>query len=90
MEYQQWPDPIVKLDHPATGAEIRYVGDGFELHWTDYVVNDWTELYPTLALACARLALLMACADTDFELFFDTHERDFVASAQQFFRDNTR
>lgn len=38
--------------------------EGFSLHWHDYVVNEWSEWFPTLPQALLRLATLEHCSLT--------------------------
>ena len=47
-------------------ARIVDTGEGYELAWTDYVANDWSETYPNLDAALSRLALLIRGADRGF------------------------
>lgn len=39
----------------------------FTLYWNDMVVNEWSETFPTLSVALARLAALVACGETNWE-----------------------
>lgn len=82
--YQTWPDPIVYLDGTETWAKIRYVGDGFELSWTDGVANDWSEVWPQLDVALMRLAMLANCGRHDWDRFFATHDAEFYRNATAF------
>lgn len=59
-------------------AEIRR-GDGIELWWTDGVVNEWSEGYPSVALAVLRLGVLIAAATED--RFFSLDAERFTRSA---------
>lgn len=68
---------LMNLRHDDYMAEIRSTEDGFELWWTDYVANEWSEIYRTLAQAIARLALLQHCCETWWEARF-------VASPERF------
>jgi alpha-ketoglutarate-dependent taurine dioxygenase len=81
---REWPDPVVEFRHPDTGGTIRFVGDGFVLNWTDYVANDWEETFPTLSTAVARLAVLMRCGETDWEVGFEQDAPIFFRSATTF------
>ena len=68
-EDREGAEPLVSYRGDWVGAEIVET-EGFELRWTDYVANDWSETYPSLALAVIRLGLLIAAVDQD-RLFRD-------------------
>ena len=70
------PAPLVSYRSGFVYAEI-VEADGFELRWTDYVANDWSEPYPSLALAVVRLGLVIAAVEDD-RLFRDLPS-DFAA-----------
>jgi hypothetical protein len=55
-------------DEIAVG--IIRVGQGFELHWGDHVVNRWREPYGTLSGALARMALLIYIGEGQWERGF--------------------
>lgn len=57
--------PIIDQSHDEFYAEITDTGEGFRLWWTDGVANDWVEVYPDLATAVARLALLNVAVAED-------------------------
>jgi len=62
---------------PDVGVSIwQWVEDGvpaprtrFTLEWTDYVVNDWCEVFDTLSVALARLAVLAKCEEQNWDVF---------------------
>lgn len=56
------------------------------LWWADGVANEWLETHASTSLALARLAALVRCGESDWELGF-THgtERDFEFAANRFF-----
>lgn len=56
----------------------------FRLRWTDYVVNTWTEFYPTLAIALARVALLSQCVDESEAELFAEDSTTFTYTATKF------
>lgn len=35
----------------------------YAVYWNDYVANEWTEYFPTLAIALARVAVLAECVE---------------------------
>lgn len=60
-------------------------GGGYDLWWTDFVANDWTEHYDTLAPALARLALLAHSAAGDWhDCWFENDPDGFAASWASF------
>lgn len=56
----------------------------FRLMWTDYVVNTWTEYYPTLAIALMRVAMLSKCVESDGNLSFAFDQMTFENHAEKF------
>lgn len=58
-------------DAPADLVPTRL----FTLRWTDFVANDWCEVYDSLSEALSRLALLSACQESDWEKFMRDDER---------------
>jgi hypothetical protein len=69
-------------------AEITDEEDGYALSWTDYVANDWTEVYLDLPVAVARLAVLVAIDQETFgpdaTFFAQTSEPAFAEYAVPF------
>lgn len=81
---------VMTYQGDEVGAVIASVESGFELRWTDYVANDWTEPYSSLSAAVARLATLIYCLEADPERMFITDQPDqFAAIAARFHRANT-
>ena len=56
----------------------------FRLAWTDYVINEWAEFYPTLATALARVALLAQCLDESEAELFAEDSTSFTYTAKKF------
>lgn len=52
--------------------------------WTDYVANDWAETYKDVATAMLRLAVLLACRQTDWAAGFASQQDEFAAAAHSF------
>ena len=62
---------VASLNRPHVGATVYRgspdtatddaFGEGFTLHWTDYVANDWAETYDDVATAVLRMGLIAAC-----------------------------
>jgi hypothetical protein len=61
-------------DYDGFSAKIEKVDAVYRLAWTDNVANEWEEYYPTIALANARLALLLKSVEND-SLFSTTPEQ---------------
>lgn len=47
----------------------------FTVQWTDFVANDWCEVYETLSEALGRVALLSACQESNWDIGFRDDER---------------
>jgi hypothetical protein len=54
----------------------------YKLTWGDYVVNSWTEYYPSLSLALARVSVLAECLEDD--RVFEKGPLDFTFHASRF------
>jgi hypothetical protein len=61
------------------GVALRRLNDdtGYVLEWTDFVANDWSETFPNMSTALARLALLAYCCETDWDATFKNDSKDF-------------
>lgn len=65
------PAPTLELHRDDYRAAITERPDGtVGLWWTDYVANDWSEEFPTVAEALCSLAALEACRASDWEKSF--------------------
>ena len=71
-------------DKYEVGVEIHENDGKYSLWWTDFVANDITETYDSLPIALARLAVLLACGESDWERFFKDDNEDFGVLAQDF------
>ena len=60
-------------EYDGFSAKIEKVDAVYKLSWTDNVVNEWEEFYPTITLANARLELLLKSVEND-SLFSTTPE----------------
>jgi hypothetical protein len=77
--------PVLAFDYNGvSGISIEKVDAVFRLRWTDYVVNEWEELFPTLSAALARVSALVACGESDWEKGFATSPEEFTTAADQF------
>jgi hypothetical protein len=54
----------------------------YKLTWGDYVINSWTEYYPSLSLALARVSVLAECLEDD--RVFEKGNFDFTFDASRF------
>ena len=68
------------------GVSLRRLNDdtGYVLEWTDFVANDWSETFPNMSTALARLALLAFCCETDWDAMFKDDSSEFVARWKEF------
>ena len=57
----------------------------YTLRWDDMVINEWSETFPTLSIALARLAALTHCGERDWETGFSTSDKDFAGYTKAFF-----
>ncbi len=69
---------------------LKGTDDSAYLWWTDYVANDWCEHYTTVAHAFARLAMLHACADSDWNKGFTSQPKDFANNLDIFIDSQVR
>jgi hypothetical protein len=66
-------------------AMITRRSDGaYMLRCTDYLTSEWAEAFDSLSLALARLALLVACEESGWELAFRFDAQPFQVAAQNF------
>lgn len=68
-------------------ANIRLTCDeiGFHLTWNDGVANEWHETYFSQSVAVLRLAVLLHCAENNWEVGFQDSPRTFTRYAEGFF-----
>lgn len=70
-----------------TGAchfQVDTTDTGVTVTVSDYVANVWEETYDTVALAMARVAVLIHCAENDFDLYFMHDTPEFAVFGQKF------
>ena len=92
------PDYIPTMDDYDTAKKLVFVlinddakavvsqgadNSGY-LWWTDFVANEWLEHYPTVSLAIARLALLQACGESEWDKAFKHTPTEFVQQYEKF------
>jgi len=70
----------VSIGDGSVGVSVRTGSDGRGFLWcTDYVANDWLEVFPTLAIALGRFAALVACSRNDWARGFAVDSEKFVS-----------
>ena len=75
----------VAIGGGSAGVNVRVGSDGRGfIWWTDFVANDWLEVFPSLAMALGRLALLVACSADDWSRMFAGDSAEFVATWSEF------
>lgn len=57
----------------------------FELTWTDYIINVWTETFEDLSTAMLRAATLVKCGETKWESGFRQTPEEFSKVTEYFF-----
>lgn len=60
-------------------VSIDNTWSGFLLRWDDCVANEWIEEFADLSVCLARLAVLIACSESDFEKGFAQVQDVFVS-----------
>ena len=75
----------VSIGDGSASVSVRHGADGRGFLWTtDYVANDWLEVFPTLAMALGRFALLVACSANDWARMFAVDSAEFVSEWSEF------
>jgi hypothetical protein len=62
----------------------------FDLTWTDYVINVWTETYENLSTAMLRASALVKCGETGWDNFFGASPEGFAIDANDFLNTATK
>ena len=57
----------------------------FDLTWTDYIINVWTETFDDLSTAMLRAATLVKCGETNWDEGFKQSPEEFTNHANDFF-----
>lgn len=70
----------------SAGVEVFEVAEGWRVTCSDYVANEWSEVYPSLSLALLRVANLVACIDADSNGLFASDSAEFVSVGAEFLR----
>lgn len=66
-------------------AILKTDDDKFDLTWTDYIINVWTETFDDLSTAMLRAAALIKCGETDWDEGFKQSPEEFTNHANDFF-----
>lgn len=89
QEYEDYENAteflFVSIGDVSAGVSVRTGSDGRGFLWTtDYVANDWLEVFPTLAMALGRFALLVACSGNQWARGFSVDSENFVNEWSKF------
>lgn len=57
----------------------------YEVRWTDFIANEWVEVYHDLSDALARVSALVKCGESDWSKGFAQDNKGFVGQAELFF-----
>jgi len=80
----------VAIGDGSASVSVRSGADGRGFLWsTDYVANDWLEVFPTLATALGRFALLVACSANDWTPMYKWDSEKFASEWSEFESKNT-
>jgi len=75
----------VAIGDGSAGVNVRVGADGRGfIWWTDFVANDCFEVFPTLAMALGRLALMVACSADDWSRMFAGDSAEFATAWAEF------
>jgi hypothetical protein len=73
---------------PNFSGSLRQKEDGTAvLYWTDYVINWWEEVFPSIEIGMMRLAVLLAAGEENGE-FFTGNTKVFTVRARRFIKNN--
>lgn len=76
---------LVQVQHDEVAVLVVAREDGkFSVWWFDYVVNEHEETFDELSVAVARVAVLMRCAEDDWESSFSDDAESFAVKARAF------
>ena len=74
----------IDVDDEVELAVVLREDGKYDLTWTDYVINVWTETYENLSEAMLRAAALVKCKERGWEAFVQAPE-EFTKVAESFF-----
>jgi len=66
------------------GITVEKLDNAYQINWTDFVANDWSETYATLSIAMARVAVLVSAFEMNFEYGFTNDADTFGVHAELF------
>ena len=73
---------VVSEFKEVTATDVHVV---YEVRWTDFIANDWTETFYTLSHAIARVSALVKCEESKWHKGFVQQNVGFVKEADVFF-----
>ena len=63
---------------------IEQSESGYQLSWSDYVANEWTEQFTELSLVFARISALAKCQEQNWQTGFVQSPSGFVSATNSF------
>lgn len=80
---------ILNFTYNDSGITVSQLDEDYfakyEVRWTDFVANEWVEVYPELSDALARVSALVKCGESDWNKGFIHNSKDFQFQAELFF-----
>lgn len=80
---------ILNFTYNESGITVSQLDEDYfakyEVRWTDYIANEWVEVYHDLSDALARVSALVKCGESDWSRGFAQNVNDFVGQAELFF-----
>ena len=76
---------VIRCEVGGAVARIDDLGMSAQLWWTDGIANEWTEEFPTVALAVLRLASLFKCSESDWVDGLAVESEEFERLGDEFF-----
>ena len=73
--------PVIETSFSDVVMRVIEIEDGYRLEWDDNIANYFREDYESLSTAVARLAVLIACGEGEWE---PTFTRDASQHAKHF------
>lgn len=99
-----WGGPIVAVIQPTIDGNMLTKGtpakvtidydeqnDRYRLQCDDLVANNWVEYFPTLSLALVRMALVVRCAEANWNLnlYYNADGDHYIDAVEQFITEQT-
>lgn len=80
---------ILNFTYNESGITVSQLNEDYfakyEVRWTDFVANEWIEVYLELSDALARVSALVKCGESDWSKGFVHNNKDFHLQADEFF-----